>query len=147
MIKVIEHKKEYEPCYRIIFRYSIADSCDNSNEECIVSTNFSYLETIITILNRLRPASGKWGIMLNNEELDSFLEEEQISKEEYDLLFTLFNFEYVEKISPQYDNDDMYNLYTCIKSDDERVFFVFNEVELYYVDDYGIYYETEIVND
>lgn len=151
MIKIVQNKEKTEkvndPYYCLTYNYMIGDADGNTTEECQVSLKNPFLERYVTLLNKLEPTKGHWGIVFDGESiLDDFLTEGQINDDDYHFLSRLM-FEDSESeypISPE--NEEYANeFYEGVRGDTEYSFLVFEGVDITYIDEYGVEHNTEIV--
>lgn len=136
MIKVQKEKapkRKIKPYYILEYNYMIGDANGNTSEVVKVSKDNPYVEKYCKLLNKLEPNKNSWGVMLNSEDLDSFLDEKQITQANYEFLNKCM-------FEPEdfYDNEKEYEFYSefwdGVRSDTEYSFLVFQGVELTYVD-------------
>lgn len=139
MIKIVEtkkNKKKSKPYYELVYNYMIGDANGHTKEKVKLSIDNPHIERYCKLLNSLKPSQDTWGISLDMENLDSFLKEKQITKDEFDFLeITLFH-----EI-----NEDEYlaEFSEGVRSETEYSFLVFEGVDLYYIDEFGIKNKTK----
>jgi hypothetical protein len=159
MIKVVEKKKKKKkqnPCYLLEFSYMIGDGRGHTEEEMTASIeDADIVERFVTLINKLTPTKGHWGVMLEDDRIYKHFEEGQITEDDYKFLTTvMFDDYYDEDDEEENDNTEEENEYKkysgyfseCVMSVTEYSFLVFEGVDLYYYDEYGIKHETEIIN-
>ena len=146
MIKVIEKKEKLtkqDPYYLLVFNYMIGDANGDKEESmaCPVE-DAEIVERFVRLVNSLKPLSGTWGIVFDSWEFDRFLKEGQLNQDDYDFLRKVMFW------SDEDEGDDGYitsYFSECIRGEASYSFLVFQGVDLYYYDEYGIKYETQIV--
>jgi len=148
-----KRKKKTDPYYELVFNYMIGDANGDTAEEVILSADNPYIERFVTLLNRLKPTSGTWGIVFGsrNSTLEQFLHEKQITADEYLFLGqTMFDgwgpkngdsLQYLSEDSKAYEW--MGQFFEGIRGETEYSFLVFQGCDLYYYDEYGQKHETE----
>lgn len=149
MIKVVEKKKKNEkqnPYYLLEFSYMIGDADGHTEEEMGAPIeDAEIIERFVKLINNLKPTSGTWGIVFSRYELKDFLTEGQITEDDYDFLKTvMFSIDRDDKDNKYKDYESYFS--ECIQGDAEYSFLVFEGVDLYYYDEYGVKHETEIIN-
>lgn len=146
MIEVIEHKKsgkKQDPYYKLVFNYMIGDANGNTTEETIVPIeDAEIVEKFVTVVNRLSPTEGYWGVILETDRIPNHLDEGQITQEEYDFLMKVMFGNYDE----DFEGDDELDGYFAesVRAEAEYSFLVFQGVDLYYYDEYGSKHKTRI---
>ena len=129
----------------------IGDANGNTSEELDISTDNPYLERYVKLLNSLKPNKGSWGVMLNLEDLDSFLEEKQITEDDYQFLKKMMFEEWDENdednstfiVEPE-NLKHSQEFYDGVMADTEYSFLVFEGIYLQYVDENNVKHETII---
>lgn len=144
MIKVIEkkkNKKKQNPYYLLEFNYMIGDSNGYTEEEITCPIEHAeIIERFVRLINGLEPLKGTWGIVLDSHDFVGFLNEGQLNQEDYDFLKKIMFH------SGEEGDDDMRGYFSeCIRSEAEYSFLVFESVSLYYYDENGVKFKTEIV--
>lgn len=142
--------KKKEPYYILRYNYMIGDANGYTIKEVEISKDNPFLEWYFTLLSRVKPIKGHYGVILSKERLKRTYEEGQLTLEEYDFLLTLmfedsiptegFNkFLDVEKYISEFCEgvieDVGYGTWVSLK-----------DLELYYVDEHGNKFNTRIVN-
>lgn len=135
MIKLIPIENE-DPYYHVIFNYMIGDANGNTTYDFTCSeSEIEEVVKYVSILNKLKPLKGHWGICFDNYKKEYPGEYIGLSEDEYNIFKSLIcpnNFEDVrEKISE------------CLRSETEYSFLVFEKVDVYYYDENGIKYNVE----
>jgi hypothetical protein len=159
MIKILEpkkSKKEREPYYLLVYDYMIGDANGNITEEVRLSKDNPFIERYVTLLNQLKPTKGTWGIILDSGRLYDFLDEKQITQEDYDflnrLMFECWDEDIDEEDEPstftptEEEIDYTLEFYEGIRSEAEYSFLVFEGCTLYYYDNFGVKHKTKFVN-
>ncbi len=146
MIEIVKEnsktkKKSKKPHYILKYSYMIGDANGNQNEIVELSINNPFIEAYVTALTKLKPIKGRWGIILTCERLKTHFEENQITKEEYELLLKVFQGNADETETEQY----LYEFEEGIRSECHYSFLVFQGVTLTYVDEYGEKFKTRFV--
>jgi hypothetical protein len=144
MIKILENKpKDCTPHYELVLYYMIGDSDGDIEKKVDISIENPYIEKFIKLLDSLHETKNNWGIILNSEYLNEALEEKQITRDDYNFLNAIM-FDEMYSNSKQdliYFNE----FYGCITSGTEREFYVYQDCNLFYINDHGEQFETEIV--
>lgn len=145
-------KKERSPYYILTYHYMIGDANGYTKEKVKVSADNPFLERFCKILNSLKPNSKSWGVMLTKEDIISFFDEKQITKDEYLFLMrTLFEYrpnkEWSDYFKTDEENSYADEFYEGVRSNTEYSFLVFEYVKLKYVDEYGNKIKAKIKND
>ena len=140
-------KKERSPYYILTYHYMIGDSNGYTKKKVEVSADNPFLERFCKILNSLKPNSKSWGVMLTEKDIESFLDEGQITKDEYLFLMrTLFiddedgnddDKEWINYFKTDEENEFANEFYEGVESYTEYSFLVFEGVKLKYVDEHG----------
>lgn len=153
MIKILPNvkpTKPQEPYYNLTYNYMIGDADGETTEESTCSINNPYVERYVTLLNKLTPPKGHWGIILERSRLKDHFEQGQLTQEEYDFLkCTMFNDNSGSTFNPSEGDLDEYLYDFCegVRGDAEYSFLVFEGITLEYVDEYGEVFQTEIVSE
>lgn len=159
MIKVLEKKKKNKkakaPYYKLKFHYMIGDGNGNTNEEVNISVNNPFLERFVTLLDKLEPCKGSWGVQLEDEDIYGNYKEGRITEDDYKFLGTLMfdgwedeEAEEGEEYKLEAENDDhTYEFFEGVRAEAEYSFLVFEGVTLKYVNEYGEKFNTEIIED
>ena len=151
MIKIKEKnkKKKNDPYYMLVYNYMIGDSNGNTSKEVIVSLDNPYLERYCLLLNKLQPTPGHWGVSLEKYRIKKHIDAKQITEDDCKFLSILMFEESEYEDKEEYlgkDNIDFADeFYEGVRAEAEYSFLVFEGVDLFYIDEYGIEHETEIV--
>ena len=148
MIKLIEtNKKTVEtiiPYYTLTYNYSIGDSCGYTTKEVYLSVDNPYIERYCTLLNSIQPLKGKWGIILNEETIEScFKEENQITEDDYNFLMRTMFSEENNYFKSDKENDYADEFYEGVMEELDYSFLVFEGVKLTYTDKHNVVFDTE----
>jgi hypothetical protein len=160
MIKVVEKKKKNKkqnPYYELIYNYMIGDGKGNTTEEVIVSVNNPFVERYVKLLNSLQPTKNHWGIVFERNRIYESYQEGQITKDDYLFLERMMKEDYDEDYDEDDEEEDIFivskadedyasEFYEGVRGQTEYSFLVFEGVELYYYDEYGVKHETEIID-
>jgi hypothetical protein len=150
MIKIKEKKpstKKITPYYKLVYNYMIGDANGNTSEEIKVSVENPFIERYVTLLNKLKPLKGHWGVVFRENDLYKYMEEKQITKEDYDFLNRLMFEEYeleedntfiVEKKDEKFSDGFFYG----VRGETEWSFLVFEGIDLFYYDENGVKHKT-----
>lgn len=141
MISVIRPEKivNKEPFYIIKFNYMIGDADGDTTFESQISLDNPYTEDVVKLMNSLPCPRGRIGLMLNFENIN--LIRENLTDEQYDLLVKL-----VCPYDVPYEIDeDIEVFHECIRSETDYSFLTLDDVELVYIDEYGMEYPTKII--
>ena len=151
MIKILENKKsnkKTDPYYELKFDYMIGDADGDTTEEIVISVNNPFLERFVTLINKLKPTKGHWGIVFDSYDFSNFLKEKQLTQEEYDFLYRIMfdddsRKDTTFKIS---ENEIEFadEFYEGISGETDYSFLVFQGVTLSYFDEYGVKHKTKI---
>ena len=154
MIKIKEkkqNKRKSKPYYLLVFDYMIGDADGETTEKVKLSIDNPFIERFVTLINKLKPTKGTWGIVFEEYDFEKFYVEKQLTKENYDFLKTLMfdtDFESEEylldntfKIEKK-DEKYAYEFFEGIRGQTEYSFLVFQGVTLYYYDQYGVKHDT-----
>lgn len=132
----------------------IGDANGYTSRKVEVSLENPYTERFVKLLRSLKPIKGTWGIILNSITLGKQYLEGQISEDDLDfLLLTLFD-EYSEEGSNYYiegDEGDENNAFLFeftegVREEIECSFLVFKGIDLFYIDEFGVKFNTEIID-
>ena len=130
-----------DPHYLLRYNYMIGNKHGNMHEDVKISLDNPFVERYVKTLGILKPTSGTWGILLDENTIENAFDENQITKDDYNFLIRLmFN-------SP----DSEYNICTTetleflegVKSDNGQCSLIFEGVQLFYVDEFGKEYKTK----
>ncbi len=143
-------KKKINPYYLLVYHYMIGDANGNTSEKVRVDVNNPFLERYCILLNKLRPVPGRWGVMLEQDQIADHVKDGQITEEEGEFLkkcmFDDCDYDEVEIKKTLGENyKAAYEFQDGVKGETEYSFLVFEGIDLYYVDEYGEKHETEIV--
>lgn len=154
MIKIKEKTKKNRksnPYYLLVFDYMIGDAKGQTTEEVVLSVDNPFIERFVTLINKLEPTKGTWGIVFEEYDFEKFYDEKQLTKEDYDFLRLLMfatDLE-VEELKSQdtfkvekKDEDYVIEFFEGVRGHTEYSFLVFQGVRLYYYDEYGVKHET-----
>lgn len=148
MIKIAEKKKNkkatVKPHYELVYNYMIGDANGNTTEEVELSIDNPYIERYCTLLGKLKPTPGHWGVMLEAHDMYEHVEAKQITNDDYHFLERMM-FEHDEDdeidektfIVEEENEDFADEFYPGVSADTEYSFLVFQGVDLWYIDEYG----------
>jgi len=153
MIEIIKKKvskKKRRPYYKLVFNYMIGDANGDTTEEMITSVDNPYVERFVKLLNSLKPNKGRWGLILDTENITKCFTEGQINEDDwkflmymmfpyYDLGIMKTPFEIEEKDIGEYDVFS-----DCVRGDTEYSILFFGGIDLFYYDEYGVKHKTKI---
>jgi len=144
IVKETKTKKKSSPYYILKYEYMIGDADGNTSEKVEVLADNPYLERYVKLLNSLKPLDGKWGIVLDSYEFHKFVEQGQITEDDYKFLNSLMweGNDLYEGI----DEDDEHAWAFCegVQGETEYSFLVFEGIKLTYVDEDGKKHKTKI---
>ena len=148
MIKLIEiNKKTVEtiiPYYTLTYNYSIGNTCGHTTQAVYLSVDNPYIERYCTLLNSIQPLKGKWGIILNEETIEScFKEENQITEDDYNFLMRTMFSEENNYFKSDKENDYADEFYEGVIEELDYNFLVFEDVKLTYTDEHNVVFDTE----
>lgn len=155
MIKILEKKnkkKKQDPYYLLKFNYMIGDARGYTNEETAVGIeDAEIVERFVKLMNKLKPTKGHWGIMLEDDRIYEHFQEGQMTEDDFNFLSTVLFEDWEDE---EEEEDEVENKYKhlngyfsdCVRADAEYSFLIFEGIDLYYYDEYGIKYDTEIVD-
>jgi len=169
MIKIIENKtqtKRIEPYYRLKFSYMIGDADGDTTEKIDIPLNNPYVERVVDVLNNCDTPKGHWGMILDSEHFTKLLNQGKMTQSDYNFckvvvfgddidehMEEFFSKERIEadKLKLlEITGDEKSYAYefeeACITSIGHS-FAVFEGIDLYYIDEYGVKHETKIVDD
>lgn len=134
MIKLTPVKNEF-PYYHIIFNYMIGDGNGHTEYDLTcVSSEIEEVVKYVSILNKLNPLEGHWGICFNNYPEEYPGEYIGVSKDEYTIFIDLLN--------P--DNEGIKGeISMCLKGEIEYALLIFEGVEIYYYNENNVKYSVE----
>lgn len=136
MIKLIPIKNQ-TPYYHVIFNYMIGDA--NGNTTYDFTCNESEIEKVVkyvSILNKLKPLKDHWGICFDNYEKEYPGEYIGLSEVEYNVFMNLLDCEF-------YISKERSKIQSCLASENEYSFLVFQGIEIYYYDENNTKYKVE----
>ena len=165
MIQIVQPKKRKQkinPHYILTYDYMIGDANGSTEESAGVSLDNPHIERYVTLLDKLKPCKGSWGIQLNSEDIYGNFKEGRITEDDYNFLMRIM---FMDEISDfdELDEEATKNeviakyfktpkenkfadeLSFGIKSDTEYSFLVFRGATLQYQDENGKIFETKIV--
>lgn len=148
MIKLIEtNKKTVEtiiPYYTLTYNYSIGDTCWHTTQDVYLSVDNPYIERYCTLLNSIQPLRGRWGIILNEETIEScFKEENQITEDDYNFLMRTMFLEGNNYFRSDEENDYADEFYGGVMEELDYSFLVFEGLKLTYTDEHNVVFDTE----
>lgn len=154
MIKVVEkknNKKKQDPYYELVYNYMIGDGKGNTKEEVIVSVDNPFVERYVKLLNKLEPTKNHWGIVFEGNRIYESYNEGQITKDDYLFLERMMKEDYEDEdedvfIVSKSDEDYASEFYEGVRGETEYSFLVFEGIDLYYYDEYGVKHETRIID-
>lgn len=134
MIKLTPVKNEF-PYYHIIFNYMIGDGNGHTEYDLTcVSSEIEEVVKYVSILNKLNPLEGYWGVCFNNYPEEYPGEYIGVSKDEYTIFIDLLN--------P--DNEGIKGeISMCLKGEIEYALLIFEGVEIYYYNENNVKYSVE----
>lgn len=134
MIKLTPVKNEF-PYYHIIFNYMIGDGNGHTEYDLTcVSSEIEEVVKYVSILNKLNPLEGYWGVCFNNYPEEYPGEYIGVSKDEYTIFIDLLN--------P--DNEGIKGeISMCLKGEIEYALLIFEGVEIYYYNENNVKYPVE----
>jgi len=148
-IKEIPKSEVSEPYYLLVYEYMIGDADGDTSREVNVSIDNPYTERYIDLLCSLYDEDNIDFVVLNEEYLYDFYTENKISIEDYAFLCRMMGFQYDEpdyvfEVSP--DNEKYANEFRDgVCSEIGYVGLSLDYVDLFYYDEHGTKYDTEIV--
>ena len=158
MIKIVEAKepkklkKAKKPYYVLEYDYMIGDANGSTTEETRISIDNPFVERYVTLLNKLKPVKGSWGVQLESSDIYGNFEEKRITKDDYNFLIrTMFGTEGEEDdgLEPYFtsDSDNKFadEFADGVRAETEYSFLVFEGVDLYYYDENGKKNNTQIL--
>lgn len=160
MIKLVQKRKKRKankkPYYTLEYRYMIGDANGNTSETVKLSADNPFIERYVKLLNGLKPNKQSWGVQLNDEDLDGFYSESQITLDDLRFLRRLMFEEYdiyeendeVEGYTYPIEKDNLKfarEFYSGVRDESEYSFLVFEEAVLKYSNEYGEKFDTKIV--
>jgi len=149
MIKIIKEKKNKKPkkpYYILKYNYMIGDADGDTSKKVQISLDNPFIERYVTLINKLEPLTGTWGIVFDSCEFENFYNEGQLTKNDYEFLKgMMFGVESEFEVKPE-DNDFSCEFYEGVRGDAEYSFLVFEGVELFYYDEFGEKHKTEIIS-
>ena len=151
MIKLIETNKmtveTITPYYTLIYNYSIGNSCGYTTKEVYLSVDNPYIERYCTLLNSIQPLRGRWGIILNEETIEScFKKENQITEDDYNFLMRTMFSEENNYFKTDEENNYADEFYEGVIEELGYDFLVFEDVKLIYTDEHNVIFDTKFVN-
>jgi hypothetical protein len=148
IVKEKQSKKKQDPYYILTYNYMIGDANGYTDEEVTLSADNPFIERYVTILNKLSPTKGHWGVMLSRGRMLAHHEEGQITSEEYNFLMrTAFEEDLDEEdelFKTEQENEWANEFSDGVRAEAEYSFLVFEGVDLEYVDEYGKKHKTQI---
>jgi len=144
MIKIKAIKtssRKRTPYYLLVFNYMIGDANGDTRKSVRVSVDNPYVERFCKLLNKLKPLKGSWGICFRDNYLEDFLKCRQIKKDDFEFLRqTMY-----KDVEGEVNLEEKHLVfYEGITGETEYSFLVFEGVDLYYFDEFGLKHETEI---
>ena len=148
MIKIIETNKmtveTITPYYTLTYNYSIGDTYRHITEDVYLSVDNPYIERYCTLLNSIQPLKGKWGIILNEETIEScFKKENQITEDDYNFLMRTMFSEENNYFKTDEENNYADEFYEGVMEELGDNFLVFEDVKLIYTDEHNVVFDTE----
>lgn len=151
IVKEKPRKRKIKPHYLLKYEYMIGDADGDTSKTVKVSADNPYLERYCKLLKKVKPVKGTWGICLDTETLEKWLNEKQITKDDYQFLqATMFDPDFGiltidntdengEKNPYDLDKDRfLAEFYEGVDSETEYSFLVFEGLDLKYVDENGV---------
>lgn len=155
MIKVVKEKepkklkKPKKPYYLLVYNYMIGDANGNTSEEIELSADNPFIERYVSLLNKLQPIKGSWGIQLKHKDIFGNFKEKRITEDDFNFLNRIMLLSYDEEentyFKTEIENDFAYELSEGIRTESEYSFLVFQGVDLYYFDENGKKNKTKIL--
>jgi len=146
MIRIKEKKKsKKKPYYLLEYDYMIGDANGDTSEKVNLSLDNPYIEKFVTLINKLKPLKGTWGIVFEGSIFD-FHNAGQLTEEEYEFLDVLMfeDSELIDKL--KLDDKYAYEFLEGVRGETEYSFLVFKGATLYYFDEFGEKHDTKFVN-
>lgn len=156
MIKLQEKnrtpRKKITPHYILTYDYMIGDANGNTSEKAKISADNPFIERYVTLLGKLKPIKGTWGIMLRPQDIYGNYKEKRISKIDYEFLMKAM-FEYDEDEDEETvfeeflsitekEEDFLFELQEGVQAETEYSFLVFQGADLTYIDEHGEKHDT-----
>lgn len=136
MIKLVPIIND-NPYYKVIFNYMIGDADGYTSYDLTYKDEqIEEVMKYITILNKLKPLEGHWGICFENYTNEYPGEYIGLSKEEYEIFIDLLN-----------SDDDLGikgEICECLRSRTEYSFLVFQGASVFYYDVFNTKYNVEL---
>jgi hypothetical protein len=158
MIKIVEPKepkkpkKAKKPYYELEYDYMIGDANGSTSEKVRVSLENPFVERYVTLLNKLKPVKGSWGVQLESSDIYGNFDEKRITEDDCNFLIrTMFGTEGEEDdgMEPYFttDSDNKFadEFADGVRAETEYSFLVFEGIELYYYDENGKKNNTKIL--
>jgi hypothetical protein len=147
--KTEQPKTKKKPYYLLVFDYMIGDADGDTTEKVKLSVDNPFIERFVTLINKLKPLKGHWGIVFDEYEFERFHTEKQLSKKDFDFLKTLM----FDSDEEDEENENSFvvsekelkytkEFYEGIRGQTEYSFLAFQGCTLYYYDEYGVKHNT-----
>lgn len=148
MIKLVEKKKPVgktnEPYYKLIYYYMIGDADGETQETVQLTINNPFIEKFCSLLEKIEPRKGYYGISLDEGIVDSNVAAGNITFEEGKFLeMCLFNGP--EDEMQEILGDDFifaYQFSEGVRNETEYSYLSFEGYDLFYIDEYGETHDT-----
>lgn len=148
IVKEKPRKRKVKPHYILKYEYMIGDANGDTSESVKISADNPHLERYVKLLRKVKPCKGCWGTQLNSEDLENWLEEKQITQDDFNFLkATMFeggtyygDDDVEEEIVSPYDQEEdpfLAEFYEGVQADAEYSFLVFQGLDLKYVNEKG----------
>lgn len=132
-------KKKIKPYYMLKYHYMIGDADGYTSKKVHVSLENPFVERYVTLLNSLKP------IILEEDRIFDCLKEGQITEDDYNFLLKMMFEESDSTFEVSEENGNYADeFFKGVSSDTEFSFLVFEGVDLFYIDEYGIKHKTKI---
>ncbi len=142
-----KNKAKIDPYYILRYNYMIGDADGYTTEESEISIDNPYVERYVTLLNKLKPTKGHWGLSLDEDDIEKCFKEGQITKDSFEFLKGLMFEESFGENEDSNEDKFKYEFWEGVRSETEYSFLVFQGADLIYVDENGKENETEIVKE
>lgn len=152
MIKIVKQKvsvkpkRKKKPYYQLEFDYMIGDADGETMEKIKVSVDNPFLERFVSLINKLKPKKGHWGMSLNYETVESSFKRKLITKNDKEFLLRMMFEDESSFIISDEDDDNGYvfELSEGVKAEVEYSFLTLQSLDLYYYDEDGKRNKTKI---
>ena len=143
LVKKVPQTEKTTPYYTLIYEYMIGDADGNTEQEVTLSKDNPYIERYCTILGKIGPTKGYYGLSLQKGRVKKCENESQIDQEEYQFLLRMMFGDEKSTFVVEEENEEYASEFQeGVSSETEYSFLSFEGYTLTYTDEWGEEHNT-----